>query len=233
MSARAASAILDELSPTGWFARQPPHFRRRLLEEARTVSFAKGAWIYGAEEEATGLFALLEGGARVYITLPRGGVALVDLAQPGAWFGQVGILRGGRRQATAMAAAPTRALLVPRQSLQRLLADTPAFWESFAALDVEQMQYILRAHAELLALDPRARVAGRLIALTPRRRGGSVAAPIALTQSDLAELVGLERKTVQRILAAFARSGWVRVGYGVIEVLDAARLARLLDDPQR
>lgn len=193
------------------------------------IHFSEGDWIYGATEDAGGLFGVIEGTVRLYASLSRGENLLLDLMGRGTWFGQIGLLRDGRRLVTAVAAQNTSALLVPRRALLQLLRERPEFVDSVLRLDLEHFQYMLRAHSEVLSLGPRARIAGRLQALAERIPPGA-ATRIAVSQADLAEMVGLERKTVHRALKDFERRGLIRNSYGAIEICSRHGLAQIRDE---
>lgn len=226
------AATNDGASPialTGWFRDQPDPFRRWLLKNAMEIRFSEGDWIYGATEDAGGLFGVIEGTVRLYASLSRGENLLLDLMGRGTWFGQIGLLRDGRRLVTAVAAQSTSALLVPRRALLQLLRERPEFVDSVLRLDLEHFQYMLRAHSEVLSLGPRARIAGRLQALAERIPPGA-ATRIAVSQADLAEMVGLERKTVHRALKEFERRGLIRNSYGAIEICSRHGLAQIRDE---
>ena len=225
-------AALTGLLPTGWFARQPRGFRQKLLECASEMRFADGDWLYGTDEEAGGLFAILEGSVHLLAALERGDTTLVDVVGRGNWFGQVGLLPDSHRVVTAVAAEPVTALVVPRSSLSRLLSDDPLLWRSFAALDLEQMQYVLNTLVETLSLPPGPRIAARLLALGARNSATPRLA-LRLTQTQLGEMTGLERKTVNRVLKALEARALVRTRYGTIEILDAGALARFRNLPER
>jgi CRP/FNR family transcriptional regulator len=49
---------------------------------------------------------------------------------------------------------------------------------------------------------------------------------VALTHQQLADEVGSVREILTRVLNGFADAGWVRLGRGSIEILDAAALRR-------
>lgn len=220
---------LQRLSPSGWFAGQPPELRRRLLEKAVQVRFSEGDWIYGATDEAGGLFGVLEGTVRLYAALSNGETLLLDLVGKGFWFGQIGVVRDGRRLFTAVTTEPVTALLVSRASMVQLLRENTEFVESIMQLDVVHFQYTLQVLSELLALAPRERIAARLHSLSERVSASEERHRIPLTQSDLAEMVGVERKTVNRILAEFEERGFIKRSYGAIEIYDPAALACIRD----
>lgn len=53
-----------------------------------------------------------------------------------------------------------------------------------------------------------------------RRRRAAVPVSLFVGQQALGELIGVTRKTVNGILAAFEREGLVELGYGRLELLD-------------
>jgi CRP-like cAMP-binding protein len=77
--------------------------------------------------------------------------------------------------------------------------------------------------AEFVALKPRERLISRLLQLSAQTGG-----EIAVSQADLAEMIGVTRKAVNGWLSALEAQGRVARGYGVITVLDRAGLERML-----
>jgi CRP-like cAMP-binding protein len=54
---------------------------------------------------------------------------------------------------------------------------------------------------------------------------------VRLSQAVLAELLGARRTSINRVLKRFETAGWVRLGYGEVEILDPAGLLALPDRP--
>jgi len=225
MISDATEKRLIAAAPAGWFARQPAGFRQRLLERSVEMSFSDGDWLYGTEDEAGGLFAIFDGGVHLFAAVADKGTVLIDLAGPGRWFGQVGLLPQTHRLVTAVAAGPVRALAVPRGVLTRFVTEFPDAWLSFTALNLEQMQDMVRIVADILALPPAIRVAARLHGLVSRT-SGAYGHHVPVTQAQLGEMTGLERKTVHRALQSLQTRGLIRLRYGTIEVLDPRGLGR-------
>lgn len=230
MQPLAMESILRILGRGNWFSSQPAHLQRLLVERGEVVSFAKDSWIFGESEDVGALTAVLHGTIRGYANFTRGETVLVEVVGPGTWFGQIGLLNSPKRLLTALAATQTQLLVIPRRELRRLTRENPALWESFAELSQLQLQWVMASLAEVVALPPRSRLAARLVALVSRStRRDSAAAELRLTQADLAEMIGLERKAVHRILKAFERERLVAVEYGLVRILDRRGLERVRD----
>ncbi len=209
------------LTKSDWFARQPPGLRQLLIAKSRISDVAPGQWIYGTGDALNGLYGVLEGSVHLLTAMADGEPRLLDVVQSGQLFGQPARFGGGPRLVTAVAGTTSRLLFVPDHALGEIARSEPDVWRNFAALLYGQLSGALQLAATSIHLSPRRRVAGRL---------GLLAGPgghrhsIAVTQSQLAEMTGLSRKTVNAHLLGLERAGVVQTGYGNIDVLDYARL---------
>ena len=227
MKSAAMESTLRILRQGDWFSRQPPQVHKSLASAGNIVQYAAGTWIFGETDEATGLFAVLDGFIKGYASFGRNETVLIEYAGPGAWFGQVSVLKAPRRIATVLAATDATLLHIPRPELLKLTRAQPAIWEALAELSHLQMHRVITALAQT-SLPPMARVAARLASLVPDPvRKGSTAAEFNLSQGELAELIGLERKTVQRVLKKLNQRGLVTTAYRKIQVLDRRGLRQI------
>ena len=217
------SLSLDRLAAIPWFARQPQGQREALLQGGRLTHRATGEWMHGEGDEETGVLAVVEGALKVYGQAPGGREALIGLLPAGTVIGQSAAFGGGPRIVTAITAAPSVVFTLSDSALRRVAAQHPGLWEALSALVYGQLRANTQAVAELIALKPRERLISRLVQL-----GGLWGGEIAISQSDLAEMIGVTRKAVNGWLGELEAAGLVRRGYGVVAVLDAARLERML-----
>lgn len=215
--------IADALSGNPWFGALPPGLRAALLDQAEVRAFGRGEWVYGTGDAPRGIFAVLGGSALVYMALARGDDVLVHVAQPGEVFGHAARLGHGPRLATILTARPSRFLYLSEPALERVSRASPDFWAALTGLLYRQYGDLLTQFARHLALPARARLAGRLLQFS-HGDPGSVA---RLPQTQLAELTGVTRKTVNLLLAELAGQGLVAVGHGRVTVLDRIALQRL------
>jgi CRP-like cAMP-binding protein len=83
--------------------------------------------------------------------------------------------------------------------------------------------------SDLVFLDLDGRIAKLLVGMAERdgvERDGSLVLDLALTQSDLAEMVGGSRQSLNQTLHAFERRGWLELRRKEIAVLDTDALRR-------
>lgn len=205
----------------GWFARQAPALQARLAEAGRIVNLQRGQWVYSQGDAGTGLCAVLGGALRLEVALGPERDVLIGLAQAPTILGQTRRRGGGPRIVTVRANAPSRVMMIADDALEAVARDQPDVWRAVNELVHAQLEETTRLAAWLLVTGPAARVAMRLLQLAGDH------ARVAVNQSDLAEMCGLSRKTVNGHLAAFAAAGMVARGYRAIMVADRAALERV------
>ncbi|MDP1735963.1 MAG: Crp/Fnr family transcriptional regulator [Caulobacter sp.] len=216
-------AALDPVAAIPWFARQPAERRNALLEAGRLSRRGAGEWMHGEGDEETGVLAVVTGALKVYGQAPGGREALIGLLPAGTVIGQSAAFGGGPRIVTAITASPSLVFTLSDSALRRVAAAHPGLWEALSALVYGQLRLNAQAVAELIALKPRERLVSRLLQMAAQAGG-----EIAVSQADLAEMIGVTRKAVNGWLGKLEAAGLVERGYGVIRVLDAARLERML-----
>ncbi|MDJ0869468.1 MAG: cyclic nucleotide-binding domain-containing protein [Myxococcota bacterium] len=117
----AAMDIAVRLQDVPAFDRLSTQQLMAIAELLQEQKLAEGERIYGAGEEALGLYFVLEG----EVALRRGALEL-ERAGAGSFFGERSALDGLPRAADAVATAPTRLLRLDRDDLLRLLEQAPA-----------------------------------------------------------------------------------------------------------
>lgn len=201
-----------------WFAAQPAEQAGALIRAGRLIRRGAGEWLHGEGDEETGLLAVLEGRLKLYCQAPGDREVLIGVLPAGAVMGQSAAFGGGPRLLTVIAAADSLIFTISDRALRQAAADHPGLWREVAGLLYAQLGAILQLVAQLTALPPRARLAARLLQL--EQNLGVVAA----SQGDLAEMVGVSRKAINGWLGEMAAKGWLKLGYGRIEILKPSAL---------
>lgn len=212
----------ERIASIPWFAALPPAIRVDLIARGRLQRRGAGEWLYGEGDEDTGLVAVLEGGLNLYSQAPGGREVLFGTLPAGALMGQSAGLGGGPRLVTVIAAADSLIAMFSDRALREVAAKHPTLWRSISALAYGQLRAALQGWAEAVGLRPRERMIARLVTLSAENR------VLPLSQSTLAEMVGVTRKAVNGWLRELEEGGLVALGYGRIEVRDRAGLERML-----
>jgi CRP-like cAMP-binding protein len=208
---------LAVLETNRWFASLPAALKSALIAQGRVVEVGRGQWVYGAGDALNGLYAVLRGSVQIMASTVAKEDVLVDIAAAGRVFSQA----SGPRLVTALAGEDSALLHVPDHTLRSIARTHPDIWRNFTALLYEQLSGTLLIAVNMIHLPPRARLATRLLFLA------GDGATVRATQSQLAELTGLSRKTVNGHLADFAARNIVEPGYAGLALRDRAALRRI------
>ncbi|MEX0839053.1 MAG: Crp/Fnr family transcriptional regulator [Parvibaculum sp.] len=218
--------IAETFSRNGWFSRCPARLREALVAHAQVTAVETGRWIYDTGDEAHGLYGVLSGSVTSHVVLDNGESVPIGISGPGTIFGYAAQVLGGKRVTTAIAREHAETIFVPQHALAAIVRDMPELWLHFAELATEQLVAITRLVAERTRLSPRAQLASRLYGFA-QAWGGVVPVSLPIRQEELAELMGLSRKTVNLMLKELEKSGLLTTGYREIAIQDTEGLKRI------
>lgn len=185
------------------------------------VRCSPGYLIYLQNTQATCFYYLKSGKVKSFIQSEDGGERVLNLYTAGSLFGEASFFDELPRVSSAVAVVPCEIVPIDRELVTQEFARNPE-------LALAMMQYLARTvrllsgQVDQMAFHPaRWRVANYLLTLSPA--GG----PVSCTQDDIAAAVSASRVTVSRVLADFARQGWVELGYRTIYLLEPEQLKEL------
>lgn len=220
----------DALCAGRWFASLDADERHALLAGARERRLAAGAPLFRRGDAGDGLFAVLEGSLSVGAVDVQGRELLLQVLGAPHWFGEITLFDDGPRTHDVTARGEARLLQVPQAALQALLDADPRWWRHFGRLLAEKSRALMLGLEQLAALPAPQRVATRLLALSEGHgmlAEGQAQRRLALNQEQLGAMLALSRQTVSEVLRDFEARGWLRRGYGQIELLDPPALRAL------
>lgn len=206
----------EQLQTNDWFAGLNEAIQHSVIVHGRTVTLAAGQTAYLQGDENTGLWLVLDGALRLELPVGDDRDVLIAVAPARTMFGRT---RAGGAQArivSARAIGPTTALILSDRAIERIAATEPAMWRALIAALHQQVDTLL-ASVAILLLPPPQRIAARLKQMA---QDGTV----HIRQSDLADLCGLSRKSVNGHVQALTAAGIVTPQYGAIVIHDMARL---------
>ncbi len=203
----------------------------RLAEQTSQMAVPAGTVVFVQDEFGDRMFVIAEGSVRLVIRSRQGEVIELARRSPPEVFGELALLDGGPRSASAETAERTRLVVLSRREVLRLLRSEEdvldALLRSLGAL----VRRANRQTTDLVFLTVTGRVAGKLLELAGWRDEAVAPelAPVHVVQTDLAHMVGGTRQTVNKVLGSFEGRGFVRVSGRTIEVLQPKELRRLAE----
>jgi CRP-like cAMP-binding protein len=199
--------------------------RAKLFGLARTCSFVRGDIVCRAGDPGDSVHFVEQGRLMVQLSLASGSTATLNLLGPGDFFGELALLRPHMaRTATVTAMEPARTLAIPATAFRRLCVEQPQVERALTTLLAARVDQLSQELAAALYVGLEERVRRKLKDLSrmyARTNGG---ATIPVTQTQLAEMVGGARPSVNHVLQMLEESGVVALRRGRIEILRAADL---------
>ncbi len=222
--------IATALARTRIFARLDEPALDRLAGELRRRRFGRGEVIFHLGDPGDALFLIVAGAVKISLPTEEGGEAILATLRPGEVFGELALLDGAPRSASAVAMAPTEVLVLSRPRFEELVEAEPAIRQALFRTLAAEIRRLTEQVAELHFLDIPGRLAARLLRLAEeagvRQLDGTIRLDGPITQGELAAMIGSTRQTVNRFLGAFAAAGLVRFEREAIVIVDAAGLSR-------
>lgn len=196
-------------------------------------AYRKGQTILRQGEDGESLFIILSGQVRIYTLSLEGHQVSVSICDKGDFFGEMALLLGTPRTASAEAMQPTEVLVLHRQAFHRYLLTNP---QTFIRI-IETLSHRLRRTTEsveeLTSLSVRQRVARRLLELAERygiEQTGGVLIDLDLSQEAMASLAGTTRESANRVLSHLRDQGIVHIDRVRILVTRPDELKKLANE---
>lgn len=195
----------------------------------RSRRFRRGEVLFHEGDPGDALFVVASGAVKVVVPSEEGEEAILATLHRGDFLGELALLDGAPRSASAVALEPTEALALPRDQFRALVASEPAIRDALLAALSGELRRLTKHVAELHFLDLTGRLAARLARLAEehgeRQPNGSIRLDAPLTQSDLAAMIGATRQSVNKLLGEFEAEGLLVIERDSIVVPDLARLS--------
>jgi len=201
--------------------------REELLALARPRSFARNGVVCHAGDPADSLHLVEQGHLAVRGGLSSGVTATFTILSAGDYFGELALLREDRRRtATVVALEPSRTLSVAGTAFNALCLKNPRIERVLSVMLADRVDALSRRLVETMYESLDRRIYRRLVELAGSYGIREGRATVPLSQTQLADLVGAVRPSVNQVLQRLADQGLVELGRGRIDVLDVVALAR-------
>jgi len=217
------------LAASPLFHALPPE---RLDLVARTLlagRFRRGQVLFHQGDDGDAMYLVESGIVRISAESVDGQEAILTEVRPGETFGELALLDGAPRSATAMALDDTVTLRLPRQAFDDLLDTDPGFPRRILEALAHELRRATHHVGELHFLDLPGRLAARLSRMARAAEPDRVV-DVSLgrhySQAELAAMIGGTRQSVNRYLGEFVAEGLIRIERDDIVVVDVLALER-------
>ena len=212
------------------FSNLRPDELDHMVSKLRRHGYQRGEVIFHQDDPADRMHIILEGTVRISISSEDGREKDLALLQAGDNFGEMALLDGSNRSATATVVEPAVTLALYRQDFMDFLKDHPEVVAKTTSLLTQRLRHANQMLGDLAFLDVPTRLAKQLLDLAEDFADDALSQEpieVPLSQDDLARLVGASRETVSRVLTSYRRLGIVSTSHRRVTILDRSALERM------
>ncbi len=235
-SRRATSAEVDALAASEFLG----PLGRVELHELRTVAWVgdyPGNWtIFEKGDDGDALYGIVSGRIGIKSFSEEGREIFLNIQEAGEIFGEIAVLDGKERTASAVTLVPTRLLRVGRQDFLEFLQTRPLLCMRLMELLCQRLRWTSEIIESTIFLDIPRRLTKRLLVLGTSHgilteHGTRI--DIRLSQDELADMLGVTRESVNKGLRRLQQLGAIAYHDGHIVLTNLPGLEGLLHETRR
>jgi CRP/FNR family cyclic AMP-dependent transcriptional regulator len=220
--ALTARTILER---TRLFRGLPPATIDQISALSTRRSYGTGAIVFSQSDPGDALYGVVTGKIRISASSPDGREIFLNIMEPGDTFGEIALLDGRHRTATASATSPSELIIIARDHFLYLLEREPELVSHVVQLLCERIRWTSGLAEESALLSVPERLVRRLLSLGKlhgRKTPNGV--ELSISQEDVARFLGLSRQAVNQYLQDWKIQGWLTLGRGKIVIVDEREL---------
>jgi CRP/FNR family transcriptional regulator, cyclic AMP receptor protein len=180
--------------------------------------YKRGEAVFKEGTAGTKLYGVIAGRLLITTTSDKGLELHLNVVEPGEIVGEIAFLDGGLRTATGRAAETSTCFEMDRAAFFKLLERTPQLSTHLLQLVCKRVRWMTKLAADSAFLSVPERLAVRLRDLA--RPTDSHTTEVRISQTDLAQFLGISRQVVNGYLRAWEREGHIELARGSIKIND-------------
>ena len=191
-------------------------------------SVVRGTIIFAKDDPGSCLFAIRKGTVKITAPAVDGHDAMLNRMTDGDIFGEIALLDGRPRTADAVAVTDCEMFVIERRDFLPLVQEEPQIALKLTEILCARLRRTTQQAESLMFLRLPGRLAKALLRLS-FGDGATNERKIAITQKDLANLIGMARETTNRQLRLWEQQNWIRLKRGGIVILSVKALERIAE----
>ena len=218
---------LQTLDTCPLLAGLPPQAKAELAQLAHAQRYTAGEIIYSQGAMQSRLSIIAEGRVRLCSSNANGREATLAILDAGAWFGDTVFSPGTPRVFGATAHDDCLIVDIPGEPFRQLLARYPQAYPVVLDLVSRRLWAVMSIVQDDVLRGTEARIGRRLLFLAQmhnRSIEGDQAVSFQLTRELLANMMGMTRQGLHKILKEFESLGLVEFHYGSVTIPDTDKL---------
>ena len=210
------------------FGKLSPKHIDRLVACIVGKSVPRGTNIFAKGDPGVSLFAIRKGRVKITVPLVDGHDAVFNRMTDGDIFGEIALFDGLPRTADAVAITDCELFVIERRNFLPLVHEEPQIALKLIEILCARLRKTTQQAENLMFLHLPARLAKTLLRLS-LGDGTTAERKIAITQKDLANIIGMSRESTNRQLRLWKKHKWVRPERGGIVILSVKALEQIAE----
>ncbi|MBC7473215.1 MAG: Crp/Fnr family transcriptional regulator [Candidatus Sericytochromatia bacterium] len=207
---------MDSQSLISFFKEVPlfSHLDNEELEQLSQIcsekKFEKGQTIFYEEDMGTGFYLIMSGQVKIVMLSSDGREHILGLLRENDFFGEMSILDGQPRSATAIALSDIKTMTINREDFTKLLRSNPDMAIKIMFVLCKRLRQADRNVESLAFLSAPGRVARTIMQLADEQGIKDLEKIIInhkMTRQEFASIAGTSRETLTRVLMDFKDEG--------------------------
>lgn len=196
---------------------------QELLKRTHCRHVPAGQILFQEGDAGDGLYGILAGRVAFTVDSINGKELILNVLGAGEFFGEIALLDGKGRTATAVARDDCHLLLIARGEFMAFFMPRPEAMSRIIELLCARLRRSTEYIADTAFLDLSRRLAKQLVSLA-HDDGSSREAALRISHAELAAMLGVSRERVSLQLAAWSDKGILDQGRGHLVVRDRQAL---------
>lgn len=222
---QGAPAGRDGGGKAGFLSAFSTNVREKLERALSERTFSAGEVIFRDGDPGDGCYILREGRVMLYAKTGDGSRKIFDILGPSDILGEMSLIDGEPRCATAEAASDVRAGFLSVSDFERVVLSDADSTKALLRILVHRLRRTDLQVEELVFLGVPGRLARALLTLGEKFQEKVGNPRIPLKHAEIADIVGTTREYVSRFLSQFQQDNCVKLERGLVEITDPERLS--------
>ena len=200
-----------------------------LVKFTTVARFEPHREIFSKGDPGDCLYGILAGRVRIFSTSPEGDEILLNILEAGELFGEIALLDGSTRTASAAAMEQADLMSIHRDHFLPYVRANPDLLLGMLTLLCNRLRWSSSMIEDTAFLPLPARLAKRLLVLGEHyRQPDTQVVTVPLSQHDLGSMVGVSRETTNKQLAIWRSAGIVETAPRTIIIRNSEALRELI-----
>lgn len=202
-----------------------------LARRARVEHYPPGREIFAKGSPGRSMIAVSRGSVKITSLSPGGREIILNVIYAGEIFGEIAVIDGAERTASAVAMTECELLVLDRRDVIPLFERHPEICMILMRILCRRLRQTSEQVEDMLFRSLEARLAKALLQIAESAGRLEPRTPpvcFRLSQRELATMAGGSRESVNKQLQVWQKAGLIALGRGSIAIRDTTALARMV-----